>query len=236
VITGDANANGLAGDSGNDSIVGGSGEDVLTGGDGDDHLDSGVGEAEGVYGGAGNDTLDGGVGIADHAGYEEAAAGVTVDLSLGMAIDDGDGGQDLLINIENIGGSEFSDKLTGDTNANALVGNGGDDTLTGGVGVDTFIFYLADSDGADSITDFSKAGDALMFFDVIDSNVDTNIDIADLDAAIDNFVNGGAGGDVTVNFKNGASIQLLNAGTADTIDRIGDLVGDPATQILINPF
>jgi hypothetical protein len=75
-----------------------------------------------------------------------------------------------------------------------------------------------------------------VFFDVLDSNGDSAVDIADLDAAIDGFVNGGAGSDVTVNFKNGASILLQGAGTADPIDSIGDLVADAATQILINPY
>jgi Ca2+-binding RTX toxin-like protein len=235
-LTGGGDADDLSGGDGNDTIIGGDGDDLLYGGAGDDNLDSGDGDVEGVYGGAGNDTLNGGLGTEDHAGYEAAAAGVTVDLSLNIATDDGDGGQDQLFNIENIGGSDFGDKLTGDANDNALVGNGGNDTLTGGAGIDEFHFYLGASTGADSVTDFTKAEDGLVFFDVIDSNDDTIFDIADLDAAITNFVNDGAGGDVTVNFTNGASILFQGAGTAATIGSIGDLVDNATTQIAINPY
>ena len=55
-------------------------------------------------------------------------AGVTVDLAAGTATD-GFGAQDQLANIENITGTEQSDQLTGNDEANVIQGNAGDDVI-----------------------------------------------------------------------------------------------------------
>jgi Ca2+-binding RTX toxin-like protein len=48
-----------------------------------------------------------------------------------------DGSVDTLVNIENLVGSAYADRLTGDGLANRLNGGAGNDTLNGGLGADT---------------------------------------------------------------------------------------------------
>lgn len=62
-------------------------------------------------------------------------------------------GKDTLNSIENLVGSDYSDKLTGTYGFNVFEGGGGQDLLTGARGEDTFI-YRAASQGRDTITDF----------------------------------------------------------------------------------
>ncbi|MBO9698484.1 MAG: hypothetical protein J7499_20010, partial [Sphingopyxis sp.] len=80
--------------------------------------------------------LDGAGGV-DTAYYANATAGVTVDLTISGPQATGGAGSDTLLNIENLTGSAFDDKLTGDGGANLLSGGGGNDTLLGGGGDDT---------------------------------------------------------------------------------------------------
>ncbi|MFC3068839.1 choice-of-anchor L domain-containing protein [Phenylobacterium soli] len=156
-LTGTAGADVLTGAATDDTLSGLAGADSLTGGAGNDLLD----------GGAGGDKLDGGAGI-DTATYASATAGVTVSLAITKVQDTLGAGKDTLVNIENLFGSAFADKLTGAGSANALSGGAGADTLTGaggadlltgGTGADRFVFALADSaTGArDTILDFSHA-------------------------------------------------------------------------------
>lgn len=63
--------------------------------------------------------------------------------------------RDTLTGIENLIGSNFADKLTGDAGNNTLRGGLGKDTLTGGGGADNF-FYKEPREGGDFITDFSS--------------------------------------------------------------------------------
>ncbi len=90
--------------------------------------------ANDFFGDAGNDTISGGSG--SDTVYYDGAAGATVNLTLGQA-QDGQGGSDTLISIENVEGSEHNDTLTGNSAANRLSGGGGDDTLDGTAGNDT---------------------------------------------------------------------------------------------------
>jgi len=62
--------------------------------------------------------------------------------------------RDTLISIENITGTNFKDRLTGDAGANTIAGGGGSDRLEGGGGADTFM-YLSPTEGGDRIIDFS---------------------------------------------------------------------------------
>lgn len=93
----------------------------------------GLGGNDKLEGGFGADILDGGEGI-DTARYVNATTGVTVDLVTGGSGGEADG--DVYISIERVGGSAFSDLLTGDGNNNILLGGGGDDTLNGAGGSD----------------------------------------------------------------------------------------------------
>ncbi|MHC8368067.1 retention module-containing protein [Pseudomonas sp. ZT5P21] len=166
----------LTGTAGDDVLVAGTGGNVINAGDGNDVLTAGTGnnELHGgagndlLYGGAGNDLLDGGTGI-DTASYAHATAGVKVDLSLLGGQNTVGAGTDTLTAIENLIGSDFDDKLTGDTHNNIITGGLGNDlligglgnnTLTGGTGADTFQ-WLKDNSGHDVVTDFTPGTDKL---------------------------------------------------------------------------
>src|SRR4029077_20091005 len=73
----------------------------------------------------------------DIASYFNATGPVTVSLAIVGAQNTGNAGNDTLLNMEGIAGSNFNDTLTGDGNNNTLVGNGGNDSLDGGAGNDT---------------------------------------------------------------------------------------------------
>ena len=93
--TGDDIAHALGGD---DTLFGADGNDLLYGGDGDDTLS----------GGAGDDSLDGGAGY-DAADYSDSPAAVTVDLTVETLQDTGGAGNDVLVDIEAVIGSDHDD-------------------------------------------------------------------------------------------------------------------------------
>jgi Ca2+-binding RTX toxin-like protein len=109
---------------GDDRVIGNEVANLISGGRGNDTLS----------GGAGADTLNGGQG-ADTASYAASGTAVAIDLSTGAA-SGGDALGDVLIGIENLEGSGFSDGLVGNDLDNALVGGTGHDTLAGGSGDD----------------------------------------------------------------------------------------------------
>lgn len=155
-IRGDRGENDLYGRGGNDELNGGAGNDRLFGEDGEDEL----------WGLSGADRLDGGDGM-DIVVYWSSDAAVTVDLENGT----GRGGHaegDVIVDVENLWGSDHNDVLSGDTGANRLYGgrgddelqgNAGDDVLDGGEGSDRFIFER--SNGDDVILDFTDNEDLI---------------------------------------------------------------------------
>ena len=106
-----------------------------------------------LEGGPGADTLDGGGqppdGHGDSASYRRADAGVTVSLEtrFGAAFS-GEAEGDVLIDIENLIGSNHDDVLTGDVGDNILIGGRGNDILAGGGGAD----LLIGGPGVDTVT------------------------------------------------------------------------------------
>ncbi len=95
---------------------------------------------------SGNDSIDGRGGN-DWVRYQNSPLAATVNLLTGVA-QDGLGGTDTLVGIENVRGSAFNDVIIGSAVGNAfegragndsMDGGGGDDTLTGGAGNDTFV-------------------------------------------------------------------------------------------------
>jgi Ca2+-binding RTX toxin-like protein len=225
------------------SVYGSSFADTMFGSDNSDFF-APLGGNDSIVGGDGDDALD----------FYDSTDGVTVNLNTqGIAQSiSASNGKDTFTDIEQVWGSFHNDVLTGDAQDNflqgrdgndkivggagfdELEGGSGNDTITGGADPDRYKLFLLDASGKDLITDFSKTDDRLAFFDVFDNNKDGQIDIEDVDEAIDSFVNGGAGKNVTINFDNGSSIVFQGAGTASAINSIGDLVDDPATQIVIN--
>jgi Ca2+-binding RTX toxin-like protein len=99
--------------------------------------------------------------------YNNATAGIMVDLALGIATGDASVGTDTILGgVARVNGSNFADSILGDGNNNNLSGQGGNDwldgragndTLTGGPGADTFAYTMT-ADGLDNITDFNGHG------------------------------------------------------------------------------
>ena len=122
---------GIGAGSGNDTIFGRAGDDVLFGEDGDDML----------VAGAGADEINGGSGF-DYASYEDATAGVIVDITAladpGIFPSPGpvDGLDDIYTDVEGLIGSRFNDELKGTDLANPIFGGKGDDILVGRGGND----------------------------------------------------------------------------------------------------
>ncbi len=144
--------------SGFENIIGTRQGDFLTGDSQDNHL-QGRGNVDALSGGLGGDTLDGGADW-DLADYSASNAAVLVNLATNRNLG-GHAAGDRLIDIEQVIGSAFGDRLTGDNRGNALEGRGGDDTLNGGggndmlhggAGTDTFEFDPA-GNGVDTIVD-----------------------------------------------------------------------------------
>jgi len=156
--TGDGDVLGTSGD---DTIVGRGTGTLLDGGAGDDLIIGGDG-GNVFVGGAGSDRLIGGLGI-DTADYSADPGAVRVDLQAGTATD-AFGGEDTLISIENLIGSDYDDVLIGNDKDNVIVGGLGADTLTGGAGADLFVLRKPE-DGGDTITDFTPGEDRIVLED-----------------------------------------------------------------------
>jgi Ca2+-binding RTX toxin-like protein len=164
--------------------------DVLTG--------SNTAAFESFEGREGNDTIDGLGGI-DRVDYQNSIAGVTVNLTTGIA-SDGYGGTDTLSNIENVRGSrDFNDVITGSSGNNYLQGLGGNDTLDGGLGADSML----GGDGSDSYY-VDNSNDV-----VTETNADLNTGGADLVYS-------------TISYSLGSNLEYLVLIGTDTITGVGN--------------
>ncbi len=122
------------------SVTGGDGNDTLvgiTGAEGSDYNDTLIGDSGRNHfsGGLGDDYIDGG-GESDSVDYHEdgLSSGVVVDLGAGTA--SGGGGNDTLLNIEGVEGTDFNDTLYGANGVdNWFRGMAGNDYIDGGTGV-----------------------------------------------------------------------------------------------------
>jgi Ca2+-binding RTX toxin-like protein len=135
----------LTGNDGDNRLVGREGADTLIGNAGNDTFDTG----------GGYDHVDGGAGV-DTVTYDDSWDFVEVNLATGSGRY-GEAARDTYVNVENVTGSRFDDRLTGDASVNRLVGlagndtldgGGGNDVLVGGVGADTLIGGSGDRDAA----------------------------------------------------------------------------------------
>jgi Ca2+-binding RTX toxin-like protein len=121
----------LFGSDRNEVIRGLNGNDVIGGGGGDDIIDEGSAPN-------GADTISGDTGANDRIFYFTRTSGVDVSLGDGRRNDGALGEQDNVGgSVEDIGGTNFRDVLTGGSPANTIDGFGGNDTITGGRGDDT---------------------------------------------------------------------------------------------------
>lgn len=234
-LTGNDENNTLSGSAGNDTLYGGNGIDTLNGGDNDDTLNGGElrdylfgGEGNDILngenggdilaGGLGDDTLNGGAAFSDRADYSQASGSVLVNLETGLA--SGADGNDILISIERVSGSNFDDDLTGDDARNTLDGGQGNDELLGEGGSD----IINGGDGADFL-------DGGLNGDILSGGVGDDVilggygdDVIDGGIGLDTVDYSGFGGNVTVNLNAGAS-QTSGGGGNDTITNVENAIG-----------
>ncbi|MFI3156291.1 MAG: hypothetical protein QX199_09045, partial [Methylococcaceae bacterium] len=191
ILIGDSHANVFDAGAGSDVLNGGSGDDILDGGVLDDYspgvIDTLNGDSgndtflsRGFYGqgnysgGEGVDWLDFSRPDAFTATHRNAEGlGIKVDLAVGTAFTryqqaldftwPDPNGQIAVASIENIRGTEQSDILIGDGNANQLDGGAGNDVLKGGEGADALIGGIGDDSyevdsASDVVTETANAG------------------------------------------------------------------------------
>jgi Ca2+-binding RTX toxin-like protein len=210
-----------------------------------------------LNGGEGADVLDGGAGF-DTAGYQNATAGLTVDLG-NTANNTGEAVGDSYFSIENLRGSDFNDTLRGDTGNNLLNGGGGADVLDGGAGFDTASYQNATAgvtvDLSNSANNTGEAtGDTFISIEGLRGSAfnDTLIGDALLNGgtALNQF-DGGLGADTLIgnggvgnyavyrNSTAGVTVSLtnsaINTGEAagDTYTGINSIVGSAFNDTLI---
>ncbi len=176
-----------------DTLFGNNANNVLTGQAGNDQLYGDVGNDR-LSGGMGNDSLDGGFGI-DTADYSTATSEVTVNLGLTNYQNTGGAGIDLVLDIENLIGSNFADTLSGSTANNVLSGLDGHDFLSGWDGNDQLNGgngndHLIGDRGADCLRG-GEGNDTFNYYDVTHSPSSTG-----RDTILDFTGNGAAIGDV----------------------------------------
>jgi Ca2+-binding RTX toxin-like protein len=168
--------------------TGNSADNVITGNSGSNIL----------AGLAGADTLDGS-GSIDTATYAASASGVTVSLASGVA-HGGDAEGDTFISIENLTGSAFGDALEGD---------GGNNVLNGGAGVDTVSYEHA-------VTGVTVSLALTTAQNTIGAGTDTLTGFENLTgSAHDDVLTGNSGANV---LTGGGGNDILNGGSgADTL-------------------
>ena len=191
--------------------------DTLTGSD--------SGAYESFEGRGGNDTIDG-KGGTDRAAYNNSTAAVNVNLGTGIA-QDGWGGTDTLLNIEEVSGSAFNDVIIGNASNNAIEGMNGDDTLDGGAGFDFLVYFSAAGNvnvnlalgtatgaaGNDTFTNFESVRGS-SFADTLTGDSQNNVLRGD---AGDDIIDGGAGLDTAIYTGARTGYTITQTGTGLTV-------------------
>jgi Ca2+-binding RTX toxin-like protein len=206
------------------NVIGSAYDDWITG-DSNDNV---------ISGGGGNNNLDGGGGI-NTVDYSHAAAGVTVDLSLGVASDNGSGGSDFLANFQTVIGSHYDDSITGDGTTTVSY-----ETALTGVTVDLSA-GTATGDGSDTLSGIANVTGS-SHDDTITGDSNDNVLYGN---GGNDYITGGAGADTfllkgATAMTGVTTIADFNTTDGDKLD-IADLIPtyDPSTdpyQIAINNF
>lgn len=217
-----------------EEILGSAGDDLIIG--------PGTGAAL-LIGGHGDDTLDGGSDLVDErevlVGYGEASSGIIANLGefdyddgevvvkAGTVLD-GDGGTDIVTNVDGVDGSAFADLMIGGSSDEIFRGNEGADTLYGGAGLDTadysrdvdsVIVNLSDADV--TIAGFAAAagtaddgwGDTDTLIDIENVRGSEHADIL-IGSATGSILLGGGGDDI---LQGGAGADILAGGAGDDL-------------------
>jgi Ca2+-binding RTX toxin-like protein len=203
-LLGDGFANGLWGQGGNDRLLGRSGNDTLRGGDGSDIL----------TGGAGADRLEGGTGF-DWASWSDATAGVTADLA-DWTQSRGAAAEDVLVDVENLIGSAYSDILRGTDGINRLTGGTGNDRLEGRGGTD-----ILDGGTGNDMLDGGTAADTLYGGDGNDRALGGDGDDILYGGAGNDWIEGGQGADV-LNGEGGLDVISYAASSEGAVIDLAD--------------
>jgi Ca2+-binding RTX toxin-like protein len=147
---------GFNGYGGNDLIIAAHGDDEIFGGSGNDRIKSFYGYND-VDGGSGEDTLDYSW-FGDYTSIN-ITSGVSVNLTSGNALARNAGIRftDSIESVENVVGSDFNDRISGNSAANDLFGGFGSDYLAGGSGAD----YLSGGSSNDSL--YGGTGNDLLY-------------------------------------------------------------------------
>ncbi|WP_281018759.1 FecR domain-containing protein [Minwuia sp. IMCC3077] len=220
-------------------INGGSGADVFTA-----NLQSNE-EFIQIRGGAGNDTITGGAGF-DRLDYVGAAAGVNVDISQGLTLDDGDGGVDTFSQIDEVRGSDNSDTLTGSENNDRFITRQGDDTVDGAGGFDLVRYDRSNIENVN--VDLSANTATVQFVGALGTATDTLLNIESIRGsrtgndtltgdALANLLDGRGGNDL---IDGGDGNDTLLGGDGDdtllsgTNDGNGDLLNTGAGNDLVS--
>ena len=211
-LSGNELANRLFGNNANNFLGGGGGNDTLIGFGGDDFLRGGVG-ANSLDGAADTDTLT----------YDTSNAAVVVNLLTGAA-SGGDAKGDTFFNMENLRGSNFDDRLTGDIGANTIDGGGGDDTIEGGGGANSLLGGL----GANTLSYVNSPDAVFIDFTALtvgggDASGDTFQDFANITGS---SFNDTLTGDGNANALKGNGGDDLLKGAAGNDDLSGGAGGD----------
>ena len=209
-------------------------DDTLIGDSNDNSL-RGLGGADTLIGGGGFDT----------ASYFDSPIGLIVSLAT-PAINTGEAKDDVYISIENLSGSAYDDKLTGNNNDfNTLLGNGGADELDGGAGFDYAAYNNATKIGATtgvtaSLADPSAntgeaAGDKYTSIEGLRGSDFDDTLIGDGGA---NWLEGRGGADALFGGAGGDTASYYNAPTGVTaslvnplVDNKGEAAGDSYDSI-----
>jgi Ca2+-binding RTX toxin-like protein len=231
---------------GNDTLLGHNPDDRLEGENGNDTLDGRWG-ADVMNGGAGTDTVD----YTDHW-YEDEFGSYGVVSNPNGSADDGNvwidygatGTRDNVgADIENVIGSSAADGLIGTTDANRLMGRGGDDSLDGAAAADVLLGgadndYLRGEAGDDTLdgaggadvmdggddvdiaTYASRSADLVVRLDDVANDGETAINEGDNVTMTTENVRGGQGADLLVG--SGLANELFGEGGDDTLSaRLG---------------
>jgi hypothetical protein len=227
---------------------------VIDGGDGDDILSlaggagTGTGRQGSLLGQAGNDlllggvagsTFDGGLGT-DEVDYTSATQLQSANLSTGQAIHQG-GGTDTLAGIENLTGSPGDDRIVGNGSDNVIDGGDGIDTIDYGAASDVNVDLRAGSavgDGTDGLSSIENVIGSTSADHIVGDGGANQLDGGPGDDKID-----GGGGDDTLAGRDGSDTVSFQSSTegvtvsltrgtaegngADTLEGFENVVGTP---------
>ena len=221
----------LWGGTGNDSITAasGAGRSHIYGEAGTDALVGSTAGKDTMTGGAGADTITGGAGNANNetVSYLLSASAVTVNLALATAQTGGTGDSlgDVITVVNDSIGSKYADFLTGNLNANDILGGLGNDSIDSG-GTSTSGAAGSANTGNDGL--FGGYGNDTIFMHNGTNTTDTISGGANTDTVDFSNVFGAVTADLSLGTFSGAA----GVGTIVTVEKlIGTISGDTLTAV-----